>query len=224
MRVLQLSNTYFSRELPTTLKNCTNLIVIDVGGNKLSGLIPPWIGNSLQKLTILSLRSNHFSGSIPSNLSSNRLIGEIPREITQLIGLVSLNLSRNSLCRQIPSEIGHLTSLEALDLSWNHLVGEIRAYMGNAELCGDPLPKKCLDEEHESIVSGAHEEVDEVLTRGFYISMALGFILAFWGVCGALILNKSIRYAYFKLLSDVGDWVCVKATIHKASLLGMIKS
>ncbi|XP_024017186.1 receptor-like protein EIX2 [Morus notabilis] len=194
------------------------------------------------------------------DLSSNRLIGEIPSEITQVVGLVSLNLSRNSLSGQIPSEIGQLASLDSLDLSRNHLVGQIppslthidrlnaldlsnnnlsgkiptstqlqsfpNAYMGNAELCGDPLPTKCQDEELERTDSGAVDEEadDELLTRGFYISMALGFIIAFWGVCGTLIFNKSLRYGYFKLLNDAGDWVYVMAAVHKAKLLRMIKS
>ncbi|XP_024017247.1 receptor-like protein EIX1 [Morus notabilis] len=194
------------------------------------------------------------------DLSSNKLIGEIPREITQLSGLVSLNLSRNSLSGQIPSEIGQLTSLDALDLSWNHLVGQIppslthidrlnaldlsnnnlngkiptstqlqsfpSAYTGNVGLCRDPLPKKCPDEEHESTFSRAFvEEVhDELLDGGFYISIALGFVVGFWGVCGALIFNKSFRYAYFELLNDVGDCICVKAVMHKAKLLRIIKS
>ncbi|BFG22001.1 hypothetical protein CerSpe_082750 [Prunus speciosa] len=42
------------------------------------------------------------------DLSSNRLTGEIPSEITHLVGLVSLNLSRNQLTSQITPEIGNL--------------------------------------------------------------------------------------------------------------------
>ncbi|CAI8611176.1 unnamed protein product [Vicia faba] len=59
------------------------------------------------------------------DLSSNQLIGEIPKEIENLIELVSLNLSSNHLTGKITSEIGRLTSLEFLDLSRNHLFGPI---------------------------------------------------------------------------------------------------
>ncbi|PRQ58027.1 putative non-specific serine/threonine protein kinase [Rosa chinensis] len=59
------------------------------------------------------------------DLSSNRLTGEIPSEITHLVGLVSLNLSRNNLSGKIPLEIGKLKSLDSLDLSRNKIGGRI---------------------------------------------------------------------------------------------------
>ncbi|CAH9052158.1 unnamed protein product [Cuscuta epithymum] len=59
------------------------------------------------------------------DLSSNMLSGDIPTEITSLIGLASLNLSRNNLKGQIPSRIGNLAHLNTLDLSSNHLSGSI---------------------------------------------------------------------------------------------------
>ncbi|PQM38045.1 LRR receptor-like serine/threonine-protein kinase GSO2 [Prunus yedoensis var. nudiflora] len=42
------------------------------------------------------------------DLSSNKLTGEIPSEITHLVGLISLNLLGNQLTGQITSEIGNL--------------------------------------------------------------------------------------------------------------------
>ncbi|XP_034202413.1 receptor-like protein EIX2 isoform X2 [Prunus dulcis] len=59
------------------------------------------------------------------DLSSNRLTGEIPSEITHLVELVSLNLSRNRLTGQITPEIGNLQSLDSLDLSRNQIDGRI---------------------------------------------------------------------------------------------------
>ncbi|KAI3414476.1 uncharacterized protein J3R85_016222 [Psidium guajava] len=59
------------------------------------------------------------------DLSSNKLIGPIPGELTLLSGLRSLNLSRNFLSEGIPTMIGDLKSLESLDLSNNHLSGTI---------------------------------------------------------------------------------------------------
>ena len=51
------------------------------------------------------------------DFSSNKLSGEIPEEVIDLVELVSLNLSRNNLTRLIPARIGQLKSLEVLDLS-----------------------------------------------------------------------------------------------------------
>ncbi|KAF5823048.1 putative non-specific serine/threonine protein kinase [Helianthus annuus] len=59
------------------------------------------------------------------DLSSNSLNGEIPREITNLSGLVALNLSRNNLTWRIPQDIGRLRWLDFLDLSRNYLSGGI---------------------------------------------------------------------------------------------------
>ncbi|CAN6567719.1 unnamed protein product [Malus baccata var. baccata] len=53
------------------------------------------------------------------------LLMSIPREISELVGLVSLNLSRNRLTSQITPEIGRLQSLDSLDLSRNQIYGKI---------------------------------------------------------------------------------------------------
>ena len=61
------------------------------------------------------------------DLSCNAREGEIPREITQHVGLVSLNLSRNDVSGQIPLQISDMKSLDALDLSISFLVAFLRA-------------------------------------------------------------------------------------------------
>ncbi|XP_031260902.1 receptor-like protein EIX2 [Pistacia vera] len=59
------------------------------------------------------------------DLSSNRLSGEVSREIMSLTGLVGLNLSRNNLSGEITSKIGDLKSLDFLDLSRKRFSSEI---------------------------------------------------------------------------------------------------
>ncbi|XP_062090988.1 receptor-like protein EIX2 [Humulus lupulus] len=185
------------------------------------------------------------------DLSSNKLTGELPRQIVELNGLVSLNLSRNNLSGQIPAEIGKLVSLDALDLSRNHFSGKIpstlsevdrlntldlsrnnlsgkiptgpqlqtrdeAAYMGNPELCGSPLQKKCPGEEEPITQLGGHLENDSqdaFISKGFFISLALGFMAGFWGICCTLIFNKSWRCVFFKLFNDVEDWMYVTTRV-----------
>ncbi|XP_022634598.1 receptor-like protein 12 [Vigna radiata var. radiata] len=79
------------------------------------------------------------------DLSCNNLIGEIPQEITYMLGLVSLNLSRNYLSGEIPSDIGNLSSLESLDLSRNKLYGRIPSSLSQMDF----LQK--LDLSHNSL-------------------------------------------------------------------------
>ncbi|XP_021827499.1 probable LRR receptor-like serine/threonine-protein kinase At4g36180 [Prunus avium] len=186
------------------------------------------------------------------DLSSNRLTGEIPSEITHLVGLISLNLSRNQLTGQITPEIGNLQSLDSLDLSRNHIDGRIPTslaridrlsfldlsynnlsgkiptgtqlqsfdpldYAENPQLCGPPLKKMCADQNEPTDLSN-EEDKDEFITLGFYISMGIGFVAGFWGVCGTLIFNRPWRYAYFKFLNDLNDWLYVRIALIKRQL------
>ncbi|KAF8042214.1 hypothetical protein BT93_A0742 [Corymbia citriodora subsp. variegata] len=59
------------------------------------------------------------------DLSSNKLIGPILKELTLLSKLQGLNLSCNFLSGGIPTMIGDIKSLESLDLSNNSLSGTI---------------------------------------------------------------------------------------------------
>ncbi|CAL2233353.1 unnamed protein product [Prunus armeniaca] len=191
------------------------------------------------------------------DLSSNKLTGEIPSEITHLVGLVSLNLSRNQLTGQITKEIGNLQSLDSLDLSRNHIEGRIPTslaridrlgfldlsynnlsgkipvgtqlqgfdpsfYAGNLQLCGPPLKKMCADEVEKGSSEQTNfinqEDKDELITLGFYISMGLGFVVGFWGVCGTLIFSRSWRYACLKFLNGLNDWLFVRIVLLKRQL------
>ncbi|PWA46259.1 leucine-rich repeat protein [Artemisia annua] len=62
---------------------------------------------------------------ITMDLSSNKLVGEIPKDLYALSVLVGLNLSNNNLSGPIPKGIGNMTSLFSLDFSANELTGPI---------------------------------------------------------------------------------------------------
>ncbi|RZB61705.1 Receptor-like protein EIX2 [Glycine soja] len=59
------------------------------------------------------------------DLSSNKLSGAIPSEISKLSALRFLNLSRNHLSGGIPNDMGKMKLLESLDLSLNNISGQI---------------------------------------------------------------------------------------------------
>ena len=90
----------------------------------------------------LNLKDNRLSGEIPPelvdlvnlkglNLSGNQLSGEIPPELGNLVNLKTLYLSGNQLSGEIPPELGNLVNLKYLYLSGNQLSGEIPPELGN---------------------------------------------------------------------------------------------
>ena len=117
------------------------VISIDLGGTRLSGVIPAALGD-LPRLKRLDLSGNRLSGSIPPelgqlrqltelNLMDNRLSGTIPPELGTLTQLTLLDLDGNQLSGPIPPELANLTNLTELWLAGNRLTGSIPAWLGD---------------------------------------------------------------------------------------------
>ncbi|KAL6312480.1 hypothetical protein AAG906_021696 [Vitis piasezkii] len=105
----------FHRTHHLSSSNCSSLIVLDLGNNNLSGMLPKSLGQ-LQWLESLHLNDNKLSGELLSSFQN-------------LSRLQLLDLSYNQLSGKVPSWIGtafiNLTSLHVLDLAQNNLMGEI---------------------------------------------------------------------------------------------------
>ncbi|GKD24290.1 leucine-rich repeat protein [Tanacetum coccineum] len=71
-----------------------------------------------------------FRYVINMDLSSNKLVGEIPVKLMSLSALVGLNLSNNHLNGGIPDSIGKMKALTSLDFSGNQLSGPIPSSIG----------------------------------------------------------------------------------------------
>ncbi|KAL4336047.1 hypothetical protein GQ457_07G041240 [Hibiscus cannabinus] len=59
------------------------------------------------------------------DLSCNKLTGEIPHEVENILMIFTMNLSHNSLTGPIPRAFSNLRDIESLDLSYNNLTGNI---------------------------------------------------------------------------------------------------
>ncbi|XP_034711254.1 receptor-like protein EIX2 isoform X4 [Vitis riparia] len=152
--VLNLRSNEFNGSIPSSLCQLKQIQMLDLSSNNLSGKKPKCLKNLtamaqkgnpvLSYLTSYDLATLYYVDStlvqwkgkeqeykntlelIKSiDFSSNKLIGEIPIEVTDLVELVSLNLSRNNLIGSIPTTIGQLKLLDFLDLSQNQLNGRI---------------------------------------------------------------------------------------------------
>ncbi|KAG5629263.1 hypothetical protein H5410_000980 [Solanum commersonii] len=185
--------------------------------------------------TSLDMSSNNLSGDIPTsvtrltglrsfNLSKNNLTGRIPNDIGDMKVLESVDLSENQLYGQIPQSFSSLPTLSYLNLSDNNLSGMIplstqlqsfdpTSFQGN-KFCGLPLLVNCSSD--GNIPNHKHEddESDKDEVDWFYISMAIGFALSFWGVCGSLFFKRSWRHAYFRFLDRSWEMLLAKLPIY----------
>ncbi|XP_065035149.1 receptor-like protein EIX2 [Musa acuminata AAA Group] len=175
---------------------------LDLSNNRLTGEIPKGIGD--------------LAGLKNLNLSRNHLQSKIPREIGGMKSLESLDLSINDLSGSIPESLSTLYSLSYLNLSYNNLSGMIPSgnqlqtfidpsiYMGNADLCGQPISKSCFNNKTtQNIIQEYKKEIPEWLW--FYINMVLGYVMGFWIFCGILFLKDTWRHVYFHMIDDMYD-------------------
>jgi Leucine-rich repeat (LRR) protein len=118
-KVVHLNVTHNGLEgtIPLELESLTDLILLDLSNNQLSGSIPSRIAASLTRLKYLLLHNNVLSGKIPGeleplhsineiHLSFNKLTGTIPDSVTKLSSLRALHLANNQLSGSIPDVTG----------------------------------------------------------------------------------------------------------------------
>ncbi|XP_017984555.1 PREDICTED: receptor-like protein 12 [Theobroma cacao] len=199
---------------------------------------------SLGLLRIIDLASNKLDGEIPDeitrlselvelNLSGNNLIGFIPENIGQLKQLESLDLSNNQLSGRIPNSMADLNFLSDLNLSYNNLSGKIptstqlqsldaSAFSGNQALYGPPITQQ--SPKNKTVQAQPPEEERDEFNRWLYAGMGIGFFMAFWGVIGTLLLERSWRHAYFRLLDSWTDSLYVTFMLWSARLERKFKS
>ncbi|XP_076893824.1 receptor-like protein EIX2 [Bidens hawaiensis] len=155
LRILNLKYNKFDGNIPQELCYLSHTQILDLSHNNLSGNIPRCfnnfsvlsgketnsdvqfsfhvglasfvaiVGDSL----VMKGQEDTYSTILPLvmliDLSSNKLTGHIPSELTSLVELKSLNLSRNQLTGSIPEKIGNMKALISFDLSVNMLSGEL---------------------------------------------------------------------------------------------------
>ncbi|CAN1813679.1 Receptor-like protein EIX2 [Linum perenne] len=98
LKSLRFQNLSLTGEIPPSLGNCSRLVSVDLSQNDLEGNIPEWMGQSLPALSILSLGSNKFHGTIPE-------------ELCNLQSLQILDLSHNYLNGTLPECVANLTAM-----------------------------------------------------------------------------------------------------------------
>ncbi|XP_065626576.1 receptor-like protein EIX2 isoform X4 [Quercus suber] len=238
---LHLNYWGFGGEISGSLLQLEHLNYLDLSGNDFNRTpIPTFLG-SMASLTHLDLRWSNFSGHIPhqlghlSNLRYLDLAGKIPEKIGIMKKLESIDLSQNHLSGEIPLNLSSLTFLSHLNLSYNNLSGKIPlgtqlqtfdalSYIGNPQLCGNPLPRNCIIREESQNRTSIGKTEEDSNNYNFYIGMGVGFAVGFWAICGVLFFNWNWRHAYFRFLDDMKDWVYVTTVLNVNWLLEKLRS
>ncbi|ONK75480.1 uncharacterized protein A4U43_C03F17300 [Asparagus officinalis] len=112
--------------------NSTNLKVLNLSTNSLSGSLPSSTGSC----TVVDLSENMISDDLSViqnwggtlevvDLSSNLLSGSYPNETSQFGNLISIVLRNNSITGSLPSVLGRYPRLSVVDFSLNKLRGPI---------------------------------------------------------------------------------------------------
>ncbi|XP_050254684.1 receptor-like protein EIX1 isoform X4 [Quercus robur] len=143
LRILDLSLNDISGTIPQCLNNFTAMAhKADSSTNLFEGGYYDSYGNSNGDYVDSAMvawkgREYKFGKNLGLlkiiNLSSNKLTGKLPTEITSLLELVVLNVSKNNLIGEIPQTIGQLKLLESFDMSWNQFSGEIPSSMSKLQ-------------------------------------------------------------------------------------------
>ncbi|KAF8087585.1 hypothetical protein N665_0578s0037 [Sinapis alba] len=135
LQKLKLSKNQLKFDL-SKLKLPEGVSSVDLSSNLVTGSLSSLLNNKTSRfLEEIHLTNNQISGRIPDlaeslnlkvlNIGSNKIGGQIPSSISNLVELVRLDISRNHITGVIPEALGQLAQLNWLDLSINALTGRI---------------------------------------------------------------------------------------------------
>ncbi|KAM6579413.1 hypothetical protein CsatA_003187 [Cannabis sativa] len=136
-RFILISNNSLFGEISPSICNLTGLQGLDLSINKLSGNIPPCLGNpSSSYLEVLDLRKNKFDGIIPPvfakgnilrvlNVNENQLEGSLPKSLVNCKELELLDIGNNNINGSFPRWLESLPKLQVLILRSNRFQGPI---------------------------------------------------------------------------------------------------
>ncbi|CAK9212501.1 unnamed protein product [Sphagnum troendelagicum] len=105
-------------DIPSELGNCSNLMILALDNNMLTGSIPIALGKlpvglaSCTNITTLALGKNMLDGNIPA-------------AIRKLRALQNLDLSKSELNGEIPAELGSCTNLKVPDIQSKQLTAPL---------------------------------------------------------------------------------------------------
>ncbi|AES72598.1 putative protein kinase RLK-Pelle-LRR-XII-1 family [Medicago truncatula] len=138
------STTSLNFQFFDSLRNSTQLQILMVNDNNLTGELPSSVDYLSSNLQQFCVANNQLNGSIPhgmkkfQNLISfsfeqNYFTGELPLELGTLKKLVQLLIHQNKLSGEIPDIFGNFSNLITLGIGNNQFSGKIHASIGQCK-------------------------------------------------------------------------------------------
>ncbi|PWA63216.1 Leucine-rich repeat-containing protein [Artemisia annua] len=120
-------------ELSGKMGRLSDLRVIDLSENSLSGSVPSGFFDQCGSLRSISLAGNKFTGLVPDSLGKCSSLGAF-----NVSGVWSLNrLREESETGVVPDEIGACALLRSIDLSENSFSGSLPSTLQKLSLCNE---------------------------------------------------------------------------------------
>ncbi|KAJ8759257.1 hypothetical protein K2173_006777 [Erythroxylum novogranatense] len=143
MYIFLISNNKLFGELPPTICNITNLMILDVSNNSLTGTIPECLEILSNQLSVLNLGRNSFHGKFPGrfgeeailrnfDMNGNQFEGPLPTSLVNCKMLEVLDIGNNFVNDTFPTWLETLPKLEVLVLRSNRFHGPIGSPKTNA--------------------------------------------------------------------------------------------
>ncbi|GMJ02871.1 hypothetical protein like AT1G56130 [Hibiscus trionum] len=194
---LRFQGNSFEGPIPSTFSNLTSLTELRISG--LSNESSLAFMRDMRSLSILDLRNNNISDTIPSSigeygsltqldLSFNNITGQIPGSLFNLSSLTHLFLGNNKLNGTLPAEKS--SSLRNIDVSYNNLAGSFPSWISEPNLSINLVANNfTIEQSNNSVLpSGLN-----CLQRNFPCNRGRGIYFNFGIKCGGPQITSSDR-------------------------------
>nr|WCJ12453.1 LRR-RLK-1 [Solanum microdontum subsp. gigantophyllum] len=143
LETLQISSNLLQGNIPEEIGNLHNLNWLSIENNQLTGSIPFTIFN-ISRIEFIAFSYNSLSGDLPNGLCSdlpilkelylsrNKLDGEIPKDIRNLVELEEFDVGFNSFSGSLPTEMFNISALRIMSLSFNNISATLPPNIGSA--------------------------------------------------------------------------------------------